>query len=113
VVFLKKGPAIGDGLQLIRGYFSEVLIELNLAFRVVPRPLTTAMIARAIPAAIKPYSMAVAADSSRTKRAKSLVICDSRERKSQSNAHPIAPQLIRPIKCQHKTRRRDRERGPQ
>src|SRR5258708_28148807 len=86
VLFLKKGPAIGDGLQSIRGYFSEVLIELNLAFRVVPTPLTTAMIARAIPAAIKPYSMAVAADSSRTKRAKSLVICDSRERKWQGNA---------------------------
>jgi hypothetical protein len=86
VVFLKKRPAIGDGLQLIHVYFSELLIELNLAFRVVPRPLTTAMIARAIPAAIRPYSIAVAADSSRTKRAKSLVICDSRERKSQGNA---------------------------
>jgi hypothetical protein len=61
----QKGPAIGDGLQLMRGYFSDVLIELNLAFRVVPRPLTTAMIARAIPAAIRPYSMAVAPDSSR------------------------------------------------
>jgi hypothetical protein len=45
-------------------YFSEVLTELNTVFRLVPRPLTAAMIARAIPAAISPYSMAVAADSS-------------------------------------------------
>src|ERR1700686_859412 len=50
-------------------YFSEALIEVNLAFRLVPRPLTTAMIASEIPAAIRPYSMAVAPDSSLTKRA--------------------------------------------
>src|SRR5664279_741747 len=36
---------------------------LNLAFSAVPRPLTTAMMATEIPAAIKPYSMAVAPDS--------------------------------------------------
>ena len=44
-------------------YFSELLIEVNLSFRVVPRPLTTAIIASAMPAAISPYSMAVAPDS--------------------------------------------------
>src|SRR5258705_4545052 len=45
-------------------YFNEVLIDVNLSFRLVPRPLTTAMIASAMPAAIKPYSIAVAPDSS-------------------------------------------------
>ena len=42
---------------------SELLIEVNWVFSVVPRPLTTAMIASAMPAAIKPYSIAVAPDS--------------------------------------------------
>jgi len=45
-------------------YFNEVLIELNLVLRFEPRPLTTVMIASEIPAAIRPYSMAVAPDSS-------------------------------------------------
>jgi len=45
-------------------YFSELLIEVNCVLRFVPRPLTTAIIASAIPAAIKPYSIAVAPDSS-------------------------------------------------
>ena len=45
-------------------YFSEVLIEVNWVFRVVPKPFTTAIIASAMPAAIKPYSIAVAPDSS-------------------------------------------------
>ena len=45
-------------------YFSEVLIEVNLSLRLVPRPLTTAIMASAIPAAIRPYSIAVAPDSS-------------------------------------------------
>jgi hypothetical protein len=45
-------------------YFSEVLIELNLVLRFEPRPLTATMIAIEIPAAIRPYSMAVAPVSS-------------------------------------------------
>lgn len=45
-----------------RTYFSELLIEVNLSFSVVPRPFTTAIIAREIPAAISPYSIAVAPD---------------------------------------------------
>lgn len=45
-------------------YFNEVLIDVNTVFRLVPRPLTTAIIASAIPAAIRPYSMAVAPHSS-------------------------------------------------
>jgi hypothetical protein len=39
-------------------YFSEVLIEENLVLSLLPSPLTTAMMAREIPAAIRPYSMA-------------------------------------------------------
>ncbi len=45
-------------------YFSELLTEVNLSFRFDPRPLTAAMMASAIPAAISPYSIAVAPDSS-------------------------------------------------
>ena len=45
-----------------RNHFNELLIELNLSLSVLPRPFTTAMIARAIPAAIRPYSIAVAPD---------------------------------------------------
>jgi len=49
-------------------YFREVLIDVNLVLSVVPRPLTTAMMASEMPAAIRPYSMAVAPDSSFRKR---------------------------------------------
>ena len=41
---------------------------LNFTFKPVPRPLTTEMMAIEMPAAIKPYSMAVAPDSSLRKR---------------------------------------------
>jgi hypothetical protein len=45
-------------------YFSEPLILANWVLRFEPRPLITAMMASAIPAAIRPYSIAVAPDSS-------------------------------------------------
>lgn len=45
-------------------YFNEVLIDENLVFSLPPMPFTTAMMASEIPAAINPYSMAVAAVSS-------------------------------------------------
>jgi hypothetical protein len=41
-------------------HFSEVLIAVNLVLSAVPMPLTEVMIAMARPAAIRPYSMAVA-----------------------------------------------------
>ena len=44
-------------------YFKELLIDVYCVLRLVPRPLTTAMIASAMPAAIRPYSIAVAPDS--------------------------------------------------
>src|ERR1700687_690312 len=74
---LRSATALQLGTQETRRsafYFSELLIEVNLVFKLEPRPLTTAMIARAMPAAINPYSMAVAPDWSCRKRAKSLVI---------------------------------------
>ena len=43
---------------------------MKLVLRLVPRPLTAAIIASAIPAAIRPYSIAVAPDSSVKKRKK-------------------------------------------
>jgi hypothetical protein len=45
-------------------YFSELLIVLKFVDSWVPTPFTAVMIAIAIPAAIRPYSMAVAPDSS-------------------------------------------------
>jgi hypothetical protein len=45
-------------------YFKEVLTELNLSFKVVPSPFTAVMIASAIPAAIRAYSIPVGPDSS-------------------------------------------------
>jgi hypothetical protein len=38
------------------------LIEVNLVLSLVPSPFTIAMIASEMPAAIRPYSMAVAPD---------------------------------------------------
>jgi hypothetical protein len=43
-------------------YFSEAFSIVNEVFSVEPRPLTTAMMARLMPAPIDPYSIAVAAD---------------------------------------------------
>ena len=57
----KEGAAPGKTLV---GYFSCVEIELKVDLSFVPRPFTTAMIATEMPAAIRPYSMAVAANSS-------------------------------------------------
>ncbi len=53
----KFSPEKGTG-----NYFNELLIVLKLALRVVPRPFTAAIIASEIPAAIRPYSIAVAPD---------------------------------------------------
>jgi hypothetical protein len=53
----RNGPEMGC-------YFSELLMASKFELSLVPRPFTAAMIAIAIPAAIRPYSMAVAPDSS-------------------------------------------------
>jgi hypothetical protein len=56
-------------------YFRALLIDVNKPLRLVPRPFTAAMIAIEIPAAIKPYSMAVAPVSSRQNLKTKLFIC--------------------------------------
>jgi hypothetical protein len=65
-----KGPGIAEAFGVLAyiAYFSEVEIPSNLVFRVLPMPLTAVMITIEIPAAIRPYSMAVAPDSSLRKR---------------------------------------------
>ena len=45
-------------------YFSAVETEVNMPFTTVPRPVTTGTMAKAMPAAIRLYSIAVAAVSS-------------------------------------------------
>src|SRR4051812_39870765 len=75
-----KGPGLPRAFaarQSAPVYFSDVLIEVNLVFRLEPRPFTTVMIASEMPAAIRPYSMAVAPDWSFTKRAIRLFIGSS------------------------------------
>lgn len=57
----RVGAWVSDGR---RSYLSEVLIEVKLVLMVPPSRLIIAIIASAIPAAIKPYSIAVAPDSS-------------------------------------------------
>ena len=49
-------------------YFKELSIDVNKPARLVPRPFTAAMITIEIPAAMSPYSIAVAPLSSRQKR---------------------------------------------
>ena len=46
----------------LRAYFSAVETDEKVVFRLVPRACTVAMMATEIPAAIRPYSMAVAPD---------------------------------------------------
>jgi len=65
-VFLRtlRRPLREAGVDRGQNYFSEEFTEVNLVLSLVPRPLMTAMIARLMPAAISPYSMAVAPVSS-------------------------------------------------
>jgi hypothetical protein len=58
-------------------YLSAVETDENVVFRFVPRPCTTAMIATEMPAAMSPYSMAVAAVSSFKKEDKRFFIGNS------------------------------------
>jgi hypothetical protein len=48
----------------LAAYFNCDEIEEKVVLSFVPRPFTTAMMAMEIPTAIRPYSMAVAPDSS-------------------------------------------------
>jgi hypothetical protein len=55
-------------VQQLFDYFILVVTALNVVDNLEPRPFTTVMIATAIPAAIKPYSIAVAPEVSARKR---------------------------------------------
>src|SRR3974390_1046949 len=59
-------------------YCSALATLLNVPFTLVPVSCTAAMIATEIPAAMRPYSMAVAPELSFKKRRTSLLICDLR-----------------------------------
>ena len=58
-------------------YFNEVETVEKVVFKLVPRAWTVAMIATAIPAAIRPYSIAVAPVSFARKRLTSVVMMSS------------------------------------
>src|ERR1700688_2887646 len=58
------GAAQNLGVRTEAAYFNCDEIEEKVVLSFVPRPFTTLMIATEIPAAIRPYSMAVAPDSS-------------------------------------------------
>src|SRR5438270_13675288 len=68
----RKAPAtagaFGIRRQLKQLYLIAVVMLLNVVLSLLPRPCTTVMIATEMPAAIRPYSMAVAPDSSLAKR---------------------------------------------
>jgi hypothetical protein len=49
----------------LQRYFSDPFTEVKVVLRLPPMPLTAAMITKAIPVAIRQYSMAVAPDWSR------------------------------------------------
>jgi hypothetical protein len=71
----RRRPPLFVQLLVEGPYFSELLIDPNLSFSDVPRLLTTVIIASAIPAAISPYSIAVAPLSSTIKRINKAIIC--------------------------------------
>jgi hypothetical protein len=76
----KKPPAEIRGLWLRNSgviYFNDVETVEKVVFKLVPRAWTVAMIATAMPAAMRPYSMAVAPVSSARKRITSVVMMGS------------------------------------
>src|ERR1700687_3142100 len=86
-----EGHHDGDAFWLMLRYFSELLMSVNLVLRLEPRPLTTAMIASEMPAAIRPYSMAVAPDSSFKKRAKVWTYQTLVERRLDHDSQQLQP----------------------
>jgi hypothetical protein len=68
---------------------SWVPTKLKIEFNCVPSVMTAATIATEIPAAISPYSMAVVADSSVTKRSTSPFMCLLPEMRPRWQTHAI------------------------
>ena len=64
---MKRGamgsPRAAENASIFVTYFSELLTVVKVPLSAVPRPLTAAMMAMAMPVAIRPYSIAVAPDS--------------------------------------------------
>jgi len=60
------GPSLVEVRKLpekeTKPHFNEVLTDVSSVLRAVPTPFTATIMATAIPAAIKPYSIAVAPD---------------------------------------------------
>ena len=54
-------------MQVAGRYFRALETDANVPLRLLPVPFTAAMMATAIPDAMRPYSMAVAPDSSSRK----------------------------------------------
>src|ERR1700733_11457416 len=102
---IEKGSGTAGALSnqyRIDAYCSapETLVKVDV--NLVPRPCTTTMMATEMPAAMRPYSMAVAPDSSRTKRLKrfmsnSLIHCGclSRSRPMLSGHFDRAQSIVR------------------
>ena len=61
-VSLVRSPMVVSprGARSTADYFSELLTDVNMVLRFVPSPFTATMMAIEMPAAINPYSMAVA-----------------------------------------------------
>ena len=85
----------GYGLFAQR-YFSEELTAVNLVPSCGPMPCTTAMIAKAMPQAIRQYSIAVAPDSS----AKNFAITTASRRRIRILPRRCPRQRLGPIGCQ-------------
>ena len=64
-----KRLQVEDALGPVSTYLGAVATLVKVVFRLAPTVPTTRMIATEIPAAMRPYSIAVAPDSSRKKRA--------------------------------------------
>jgi hypothetical protein len=80
-------------------YFSDELIEANFVLSLEPSPFTAEMIASAMPAAINPYSIAVAPDSSARNAFKTLIILDAPSKsmsRSETHRKPRANSGMRP-----------------
>src|ERR1700720_2621152 len=68
----RQPDRIGDHDHVVAAYLNASWTKVALSFE--PSPCTTAMIATEMPAATRPYSTAVAPDSSFTKRFTRLII---------------------------------------
>jgi hypothetical protein len=80
---------------MLRDYFNDEFTEVKVPLRPVPMPLTAAMITKAIPVAIKQYSMAVAPDSSLINLEKSRRIQNSCRRATGFSRANIRQKLDR------------------